>query len=137
MISIDKWIELYTEIFILPDDGSSSSIIFDPNPLFLWHEPIHGKHPLKKNLVEIWLSSRCLSSSKTQRCDPEHNVYYDLLVRHRVQVVNDEKNYNHFSQSKLNLFDPDNHINGILFDQLMFALVSIFENNNKGIKTIV
>jgi hypothetical protein len=70
-----------------------------------------------------------------------------------VQVVNDVENYNHFSQSKLILFDPGNHINGILFDQsmnllktveplvdeeeqLIFELVSIFKNNNKGTKTI-
>jgi hypothetical protein len=85
---------------------------------------------------------------------PEHNVYYDLLVRHRVQVVNDVENYNHFSQLKWILFDPHNHINGILFDQSMnllktveplvdeeeqltFELVSIFKNNNKGTKKIV
>ncbi len=71
-----------------------------------------------------------------------------------MQVVNDVENYKHFSQSKLILFDPDNHINGILFDQSMnllkmveplvdeeeqltFELVSIFKNNNKGVKKIV
>jgi hypothetical protein len=67
MICIDKWIEVYIEIFILPGDGSSSSIIFDANPTFVWHESIDRKNPLKKNLVEVRLSSRRLSNSKTQR----------------------------------------------------------------------
>jgi hypothetical protein len=55
----------------VPNDCSCSSvefdIIFDDNPILVWHEPVDRKNPLKKKLFEVWLSSRCLSRSKAQR----------------------------------------------------------------------
>lgn len=72
-------------IFIVPDDCSWSSegfnIIFNGNSLFIWHEPVDRKNPLKKKLFEQWLSSRCLSRSKAHRWQARTLCVLSLTVK--------------------------------------------------------